>query len=116
IETDKRLTKENEKVWMFGFDGAIHFKDGKIVAKSNNPLHKNDFVTILTEFPTGNFRTNDIIDQTFEEIKEQAFEGSDYTNDKIIRSLVKIILIFSFFITVLFIIAVILNRIIDHRF
>src|SRR5699024_3164492 len=80
------------------------------------PLHKNDFVTILTEFPTGNFGTNDIIDQTFEDIKEQAFEGSDYTNDKINRSLVKIILTFSFIITVLFIIAKVLKRIIDHRF
>ncbi|HIV74965.1 MAG TPA: DUF2207 domain-containing protein [Candidatus Pseudogracilibacillus intestinigallinarum] len=116
VETDKPLTEENEKIWAFGFEGDIHFKDGKIVAKSNKPLHKNDFVTILTEFPTGNFGTNDIIDQTFEEIKEQAFEGSDYTNDKISRSPVKIILVFSFIITVLFIIAKVLNRIIDQRF
>src|SRR5699024_2649082 len=116
VETDKPLTEENEKIWVFGFEGDIHFKDGKIVAKSNKPLHKNDFVTILTEYQTGNFGTNDIIDQTFEDIKEQAFEGSDYTNDKINRSLVKIILTFSFIITVLFIIAKVLKRIIDHRF
>lgn len=116
IETDKRLTKGNEKVWAFGFDGDIHFKDGKIVAKSNNPLNKNDYVTILTEFPTSNFGTNDVIDQSFKEIKEQAFQGSDYTNDKKSRSLFKFILVFSLICCILFIITMVLNRIADHRF
>src|SRR5699024_10418281 len=93
IETDQRLADESERIWAFGFEGDIHFEDGKIVAKSNNPLSESDYVTILTEFPNSNFGTNDVIDQTFEEVKEQAFEGSDYTNDDSIGTTFMIILI-----------------------
>ena len=116
IETDKPFSKGNEKIWAFGFDGDIHFQDGKIVAKSNNSLNKSDYVTILTEFPTSNFETNDVLDKSFEEVKEQAFEGSDYTDNKKSRGLIKIILVSSLVIGIIFLIAVILNRITDHRF
>src|SRR5699024_3424592 len=98
IETDQRLADESERIWAFGFEGDIHFEDGKIVAKSNNPLSESDYVTILMEFPNSNFGTNDVIDQTFEEVKDQAFEGSDYTDESFIISIFKVILICSLFI------------------
>lgn len=93
IETDKPLNDGSERIWAFGFEGDIHYEDGTIVAKSNNPLSESDYVTILTEFSNSNFGTNDVIDQTFEEVKEEAFEGSDYTKDDSIGEIIAIVLI-----------------------
>src|SRR5690625_1316289 len=115
IETDQPFTKGNEKIWAFGFDGDIHFKDGKIVANSNSPLNRSDYVTILTEFPTSNFGTNDVLDKSFEEVKEQAFQGSDYSNNKQSRSFLKGILVLLLFFGILFIIAFTLNRRSNHH-
>src|SRR5699024_10067084 len=36
IETDKPLDDGSERIWAFGFEGDIHFEDGKIVAKSDS--------------------------------------------------------------------------------
>lgn len=93
IETDKPLNDGSERIWAFGFEGDIHYEDGTIVAKSNSPLSESDYVTILTEFSNSNFGTNDVIDQTFEEVKEEAFEGSDYTKDDSIGEIIAIVLI-----------------------
>lgn len=78
IETEMDLSEDTEKTWGFGFSGNVEFRDGKVVATSSQPLTKNDYVTILVKFSDGMFTTDDYINQPFEEIKEKAFEGSDY--------------------------------------
>lgn len=78
IETDKQLSDEEERIWAFGFPGDIHFTDGKVTATSSEPLKKSDYVTILVQFTDDIFSTEDHIDQTFEEVQDLAFEGSDY--------------------------------------
>ncbi len=78
IESDKQFSKSTEKIWAFGFDGRIRFDDGKIMAMNDERLDKDDYVTVLVEFADGMFGTTDYIDQPFKEIKDQAFEGSDY--------------------------------------
>lgn len=81
IEADKPLTEDEERIWAFGFEGDIHFEDDKIIAKNDSPLTSSNYVTILTEFPDNEFATNDVINSSFEEIKEKAMSGSDYTDD-----------------------------------
>lgn len=95
IEADDPLTEDNERIWAFGFEGDVHFEDEKIIARSDSSLDSSNYVTILTEFPDGDFTTNDIIDSTFEEIKEEAFAGSDYTKgDKDSMSFISLLLLF----------------------
>lgn len=105
IETDKQLTDESESIWAFGFEGDIYFEEGKIIAESHSSLNEEDYVTILTRFLNSNFGTNDVIDQAFDEVKEQAFQGSDYTNDRSFGTTFMIVLIllllFGVFITAL---------------
>lgn len=83
IETDTALSKSTENIWAFGFDGRIRFDDGKIMAISDQPLDKDNYVTILVEFADGMFVSGDFIDQPFEEIRDQAFEGSDYGKEEV---------------------------------
>lgn len=78
ITTDKKLGEETEGIWSFGYTGDIHFVNGGVLATSNQPLTASDYVTILVHFPEGDFATSDHIDQSFEEVKESAFEGSEY--------------------------------------
>lgn len=78
ISSENEFTDENEKIWAFGFEGDIQFLDGKIVANSNRALSINDNVTILAKLPDGMFGTNKIRNQSFQEVQDQAFIGSDY--------------------------------------
>jgi len=82
IEADHEFTPENEKVWAFGFEGQIHVQNGKVEATSSKSLSSRDYVTILTKFPSGTFQTAGRLDKTFEEVKDQAFEGSDYGSER----------------------------------
>ncbi len=78
IETDHQLSESTEKIWAFGYEGTIQFNNGKVIAKNNEPLDRNNYVTVLVKFADGMFQTDDYIDQSFEDIKEEAFVGSDY--------------------------------------
>jgi len=96
IETDRPLTNENEKIWAFGFEGNVHFVNGLVIAKNEQPLTEDNYATVLIQFPNGTYETNDKIDKTFEEIQEEAFEGSDYgkRNDNLSPQAKVIIIIF----------------------
>lgn len=78
ILSDNEFSEENEKIWGFGFDGDVVFQDGKVVATSNRSLSSNDNVTLLIKLPDGMFTTNKVRNNSFQEIQDQAFLGSDY--------------------------------------
>lgn len=78
IKSEKHFNEDDEKIWAFGYPGDVHFVEGTISAKSDQPLNKSDYVTLLVQFEDGLFATEDHIDQTVEQIQDQAFEGSDY--------------------------------------
>lgn len=81
ITSDINFNEEDQKVWAFGFDGDVNFIDGKVIAKSSQPLRVEDYFTILLKLDKGSFATGDHIDKTFEEVKEAALYGSDYGID-----------------------------------
>src|SRR5699024_2171437 len=81
IETDKKLNDSDEKIWAFGFEGDIQFADGKVIAKSEKPLKKKDYVTVLIKFSKNRFGTTDLLNKSFDEVQEEAFKGSDYGSD-----------------------------------
>jgi len=78
IESEYEFTDVDEKIWAFGYEGNIYFEDGKIVARNNEALNRKNYLTILAQLPEGMFATKDHINKPFEEIKDMAFEGSDY--------------------------------------
>lgn len=78
IEADHELTEAEERIWGFGFEGDIHFEDGKVVARSSSPLTRDEYGTVLIKFKDDLFATEDQISKSFEEIKDEAFAGSEY--------------------------------------
>lgn len=79
IQSEIPFNAENQKVWGFGFAGNAEFVDGKVVAKSSVPLNRSNHVTILLKLDQGTFPTNDSVNKTFEQVKDKAFKGSEYS-------------------------------------
>lgn len=78
IMSENEFTPENEKIWGFGFVGDVVFSEGKVVATSNRALSSNENVTILLKLPDGMFATEKTRNESFQDIQDQAFIGSDY--------------------------------------
>ena len=72
------LTAENSGVWGFRFGGELGFEDGKIVVRSTEPFGRSGAMYVMCRFDKGLFEPAVSDDDTFENKKEEAFEGSDY--------------------------------------
>ena len=74
-----KLDSNNAGIWAFGFDGQINFENGKVVAYTEKPLSSStDSVIIMLQLNKGLISPARVVDKSFEEVKAQAFKGSDY--------------------------------------
>ena len=78
IRSDKAFNQEDQKVWGFGFEGNVEFNNNMVLAQNTRPLSSNEHVTILLKLDQGMFLTEEYIDKSFDDIREQAFKGSSY--------------------------------------
>ena len=81
IESDHDFNDENTNIWAFGYEGNIEFQENEIIAKSSAPFNSYDYLTVLLELEEPLFMSNSYVDIPFEDIKDRAFEGSDYGQD-----------------------------------
>ena len=82
IHTDFPIEEYNARIWAFGFPGTIHFVDGAVVAETISSLRSSNYVTALVTFDGGTFQTSAQDPRTFEEVRDQAFVGSDYDTNE----------------------------------
>lgn len=78
IESNEVFNDENSNIWAFGFQGSIDFQENRIVANSSGPFSNSDHLTVLVELEEALFNTNSYVDMPFEEVKDFAFQNSDY--------------------------------------
>ncbi|KAF5073706.1 hypothetical protein DSECCO2_188910 [anaerobic digester metagenome] len=74
------ISDEIADVWGFGFAGQVGFQNGGILAYTNTPISKENHVTVLFALDKGILLPSRQEEGTFEEVKQTAFEGSDYDN------------------------------------
>ena len=72
------LTDEICDIWAFGFDGQIQFEDGIIRAWSEEPLERDQHMTVMLSLETGVLSPRRTVEDSFEAVKELALAGSDY--------------------------------------
>ena len=72
------LSTESVRFWSFHHHGTINLFDGKIVAEADGALGEYDAITIMMEADKGVFHPWREGLGKFENIKERAFENSDY--------------------------------------
>ena len=75
------LTDETCDIWAFGYDGQIQFEDGAIRAWSESPLKSGRHMTVMVSLEKGILSPLRTVEDSFETVKERAFEGSDYDPD-----------------------------------
>ena len=103
------LTDENTDVWAFRYRGDIAFFSDCIVAESSEPFRSRSAMIVMARFDKGLFQPTLAGEGSFEDMRAQAFEGSDY-NDEMTRQdkialaffvlalvLVPLLLIFGYF-------------------
>lgn len=74
------LTDGDCDIWAFGYDGQIRFEDGEIRAWSESALESGEHMTIMVSLEKGLLFPLRSVDESFDAVKERAFEGSDYEN------------------------------------
>lgn len=72
------ITDETADIWGFGYDGQVGFSDGAILVYTESPITPENYVTVLFSLDKGILSPSRQEQGSFEEVKETAFEGSDY--------------------------------------
>jgi uncharacterized membrane protein YgcG len=67
-------------IWGFRFEGEMWFENGTIVAETKEPMSSEAGLYVMVQFPKGMFEPTIWEDDTFENKKGEAFEGSDYVS------------------------------------
>ena len=75
-------TSSNTKVWGFGTQGEINVVDGKVVMETLGPMSYSESMIAMVRFDKGLFSPTVSRDIDFETMRNEAFEGSQYTKDK----------------------------------
>ena len=74
------LSEQNSGIWGFGFDGQIQFQDGTIRSWSESPLDSGENMTVMVSLNKGLLTPSRTVNESFEAVKERAFDGSDYSD------------------------------------
>lgn len=69
-------------VWAFSFHGNIEMQDSCVVAESSEPFTSGSAMIAMVRFPKGLFHPSDVRQGTFDQLREKAFEGSDYVDNR----------------------------------
>ena len=72
------LPKDSVRVWSFGFNGENEIADGEVVSYTTEPMTEKSAMIVMLELDKGLLHPTMKEKETFEKVKERAFEGSDY--------------------------------------
>ena len=82
MEDGAPLTDEDCDIWAFGYDGQIQFEGGTIHAWSETALDGSENMTVMVSLKKGVLSPLRSVDESFEAVKDRAFEGSDYDTEE----------------------------------
>ena len=77
-EDTLKFTAENTGIWGFRYQGEINLMNYQIVAESSEPFESRSAMIVMCRFDKGMFEPADVREGSFEQVRERAFEGSDY--------------------------------------
>lgn len=72
------ITDKTCNIWAFGYDGEVVFENGAIKATTFSPLRYENHVTLMVELKKDVLHPSCRINGKFQEVKQLAFEDSDY--------------------------------------
>ena len=81
-EGGKEIPQQLVKMWAFRYDGEIHWNNGTVVAETSSPMEGEQSMIVMLRFEKEFLHPQRSVAGSFEELKERAFEGSDYDTDE----------------------------------
>ena len=75
------FTSEEVKVWAFGFYGQVWVKEGAINAYTEDTLNTSNYLNVMARFPREMFTPERVVSGSFDELRKEAFIGSDYSEE-----------------------------------
>lgn len=81
IHSDFPFSLENSRIWAFGAEGEINFIDGNIVFSATNLMPGSDYMVVMARFQSNIFNTTNNINESFDQIYDDAMKDAFYPND-----------------------------------
>lgn len=78
LENGTHLSSENARIWGFGYDGEVNFKNGYVVANTDSKLNYNNYMTLMLRLDRGIINPVSKRNSSFASLQNRAFEGSTY--------------------------------------
>lgn len=82
LESGVPLDSSNAGVWAFGFEGMAEFQDGCAVVYTQENLTGGSYVVVMLQLDLSLLSPQTVLEESFETVKNTAFEGSSYTYSK----------------------------------
>ena len=77
-DTTMVISDETCGLWGFKFQGELWFENGYMMAETTEPMNSEAGLYLMARFPKEMFEPTIWEEDSFEDKKEEAFEGSDY--------------------------------------
>lgn len=81
LQNGTELNDNNAGIWGFGYDGYIEFQNGGVNAYTTSALRDENSMIVMMKLNKGIIFPKTHIDGSFESVKDEAFEDSDYGYD-----------------------------------
>ena len=109
------LDENNSGIWAFGYDGYIEFQNGQVNAYTTSALENDASMIILLRINKGIIFPKTHIDESFDSVKNNAFEGSDYGYDNyeeatLFETIIGFIIFFGFWGVIIWILSFLIKR------
>ena len=76
------LPEDSVKAWAFGFRGDVSLDGDSVKVYTTEPMNSRMHVTVMMELPKGMLHPTLEKKETFKDVADKAFEGSDYVEKK----------------------------------
>lgn len=81
LQNGTELNENNAGIWAFGYDGYVEFQNGRVNAYTASALKGENSMIVMLRLDKGIVFPKAQVNKSFEEVKDKAFEGSDYGYD-----------------------------------
>ena len=78
LEGGRQIAQDDVKMWAFRYNGTVDWRDGTVVAETVGGLSSGEAMIVMLRFEKGVLSPEETESESFEAVKERAFEGSDY--------------------------------------
>ena len=80
------LTSDNTRIWAFGYKGEVNLLEGAVKAWTSERFTRQSSMIVLAGFEKGLFTPALSEERTFDQMRQTAMEGSDYSDPESSKS------------------------------